>query len=90
MENRVLFIFRRINEAISLSPDVEAVARSILDIIIHETPAENSSRMMHTADRSKLEIKAAKGRKDKRTDIPRNLWARFFPLERALRGWQPN
>ena len=40
MESKELIIFRRINEAISLSPDVEAVARAILDIVIDETPAK--------------------------------------------------
>ena len=50
MENKELIIFRRINEAISLAPDVEAVARAILDIVIDDTPAENASIMMPTSD----------------------------------------
>ena len=48
--SKELIIFRRINEAISLSPDVEAVARAILDIVIDETPAENASIMMPGLD----------------------------------------
>ncbi len=86
MENRELIIFRRINEAISLSPDVEAVARSILDIIIDETPAENASIMMPTADRSKLEIKAAKGRKDKRSRYSEKSLGQVFSIGEGIAG----
>ncbi len=38
IQSKELTIFRRINEAISLSPAVEAVARAILDIVIDCTP----------------------------------------------------
>jgi PAS domain S-box-containing protein len=86
MESKELIIFRRINEAISLSPDVEAVARAILDIVIDETPAENASIMMATSDNSKLEIKAAKGRKDKRSRYSEKSLGQVFALGEGIAG----
>lgn len=86
MESKELIIFRRINEAISLSPDVEAVARAILDIVIDETPAENASIMMATSDTSKLEIKAAKGRKDKRSRYSEKSLGQVFALGEGIAG----
>ena len=65
MIDKELTVFRRVNEAISLSPDVEAVAGAILDIVIDETIAENASVMMPSSDGRHLEIKAAKGALDK-------------------------
>lgn len=86
MENKELIIFRRISEAISLAPDVEAVARSILDIVIDETPAENASIMMSTPDRSRLEIKAAKGRKDKRSRYSERSLGQVFSVGEGIAG----
>ena len=86
MENKELIIFRRVNEAISLAPDVEAVARSILDIVIDVTPAENASIMMPTSDNLRLEIKAAKGRKDKRSRYSEESLGQIFSIGEGIAG----
>ncbi|HPC46456.1 MAG TPA: ATP-binding protein [Deltaproteobacteria bacterium] len=85
--NAELEVFRRINEeAISLAPDVEAVARSILDIVIDTTAAENASLMMPTADRQGLEIKAAKGRKDPRSRYSESSLGHVFAIGEGIAG----
>ena len=84
--SKELIIFRRINEAISLSPDVEAVAHAILDIIIDETPAENASIMMPGMDGTKLEIKAAKGRKDKKGRYSEKSLGQVFTIGEGIAG----
>jgi PAS domain S-box-containing protein len=86
MESKELIIFRRVNEAISLAPDVEAVARSILDIVIDDTPAENASIMMPTPDNLRLEIKAAKGRKDKRSRYSEESIGQIFSIGEGIAG----
>jgi len=84
--NRELIIFRRINEAISLSPDVEAVARAILDIVIDETPAENASIMTPASGGTRLEIKAAKGRKDKKGRYSEKSLGQVFTIGKGIAG----
>jgi PAS domain S-box-containing protein len=59
-----LTILRKVNQAISYAPDVEAVAGAILDIVIEEANAENASIMMPSRDGNFLEIRAAKGKRD--------------------------
>lgn len=59
-----LTILRKVNQAISYAPDVEAVAGAILDIVIEEANAENASIMMPSRDGKFLEIRAAKGKSD--------------------------
>jgi PAS domain S-box-containing protein len=86
MESKELVIFRRINEAISLAPDVEAVARAILDIVIDETPAENTSIMMPSAGNTKLEIKAAKGRSDKDSRYSEDSLGQVFSIGEGIAG----
>lgn len=81
-----LIIFRRINEAISLSPDVEAVARAILDIVIDETPAENASIMMPGSDGTRLEIKAAKGRRDRKGRYSEKSLGQVFTVGKGIAG----
>lgn len=84
--SRELTIFRRINEAISLAPDVDAVARAILDIVIDETPAENASIMMPGSDGTRLEIKAAKGRKDKKGRYSEKSLGQVFAIGQGIAG----
>jgi PAS domain S-box-containing protein len=86
MESKELIIHRRINEAISLSPDVEAVARAILDIVIDCTPGENASIMMPGSDGSRLEIKAAKGRKDKKGRYSEKSLGQVFAMGEGIAG----
>ncbi|MCU0576529.1 MAG: PAS domain S-box protein [Desulfobacterota bacterium] len=85
-QSRELTIFRRINEAISLSPDVEAVANAILEIIIDETPAENASIMMPGLDGSQLEIKAAKGRRDRKGRYSEKSLGQVFIIGQGIAG----
>jgi PAS domain S-box-containing protein len=59
-----LTILRKVNQAISYAPDVEAVAGAILDIVIEEANAENASIMMPSRNGKFLEIRAAKGKMD--------------------------
>jgi PAS domain S-box-containing protein len=86
MESRELGIFRRVNEVISLAPDVEAVARAILDIVIDETEAENASIMMPSNDGLKLEIKAAKGCRDKDCRFSEESLGQVFGLGEGIAG----
>lgn len=86
MESKELTIFRRVNAAISLAPDVEAVARAILDIIIDETPAENASVMMRSMGGDTLEIKAAKGRKDKSGRYSERSLGQAFTIGEGIAG----
>jgi PAS domain S-box-containing protein len=86
MESRELVIFRRVNEAISLAPDVEAVARAILDIVIAETEAENASIMMPSAEGTKLEIKAAKGYRDKDCRYSEESLGQVFSMGEGIAG----
>ncbi|HEY9162306.1 MAG TPA: PAS domain S-box protein [Desulfomonilia bacterium] len=64
LETKELVILRKVNQAISYAPDVEAVAGAILDIVIEEANAENASIMMPSRDGKFLEIRAAKGNLD--------------------------
>ncbi|MGI6387962.1 MAG: hypothetical protein ACOX2W_12740 [Desulfomonilia bacterium] len=84
--DKELTIFRRVNEAISLSPDVEAVAGAILDIVIDETIAENASLMMPSPDGAQLQIKAAKGTRDRSSRFSYTSLGQVFPLARESRG----
>jgi len=86
MVDRELTIYRRINEAISFAPDVEAVAGSILDIVIDETIAENASIMMPSYDKTQLEIKAAKGSKDKISRFSEHSLGQTFPMGEGIAG----
>ncbi|TFH48805.1 MAG: hypothetical protein E4G89_05710, partial [Methanothrix sp.] len=86
MIDQELIIYRRINEAISFAPDVEAVAGSILDIVIDETIAENASIMMPSHDKTQLEIKAAKGIKDKISRYSEHSLGQTFPLGEGTAG----
>lgn len=84
--DKELTVFRRVNEAISLSPDVEAVAGAILDIVIDETIAENASLMMPSSDGSRLQIKAAKGNRDKSSRFSETSLGQVFPLGKGIAG----
>lgn len=85
--NAELEVFRRINEeAISLAPDVEAVARAILDIVIDMTPAENASLMMPSLKGDSLEIKAAKGKKDRRSRYSEKSLGQIFSIGEGIAG----
>jgi len=84
--DKELRIFRRIGETISYAPDVEAVASSILDILIDETIAENASLMMPSTDRSCLEIKAAKGSGDKSSSYSEESLGQVFPMGEGIAG----
>lgn len=86
MESRELVIFRRINEAISLAPDVDAVARAILDIVIDETVAQNASLMMPSTDGRTLEIKAAKGHKDTSSRYSEESLGQVFSIGEGIAG----
>ncbi|MGC9324460.1 MAG: ATP-binding protein [Desulfomonilia bacterium] len=86
MLTRELAIFRRVNQAISYAPDVEAVARSLLDIVIDETVAENASIMMPSTDRASLEIKAAKGRTDKKSRYSEESLGMRLPVGEGIAG----
>ncbi|MDT8271991.1 MAG: PAS domain S-box protein [Desulfomonilia bacterium] len=86
MLTKELCIYRRINQAISFAPDVEAVASSLLDIVIDETVAENSSIMMPSADKAFLEIKAAKGRTDKKSRYSEESLGMRFPMGTGIAG----
>ncbi len=86
MIKKELIVFRRINEAISYAPDVEAVAGSILDIVIDETIAENASIMMPSPDGSQLEIKAAKGILDKISRYSETSLGQTFPIGEGIAG----
>jgi PAS domain S-box-containing protein len=82
-----LMVFRRISEAaISLAPDVEAVARAILDIVIDVTPAENTSLMMPGRDGTRLEIKAARGRKEKKGRYSERSLGQVFTIGEGIAG----
>ncbi len=81
-----LRVVKRVNEAISLAPDVEAVASSILDIIIDETKAENASLMMPTQDMSRLEIRAAKGKLDDYSRYSENTIGQVFSIGEGIAG----
>lgn len=84
--DKELTIFRRVNEAISLSPDVEAVAGAILDIVIDETIAENASLMMPSPDGAQLQIKAAKGTRDRNSRFSYTSLGQVFPLGKGIAG----
>jgi PAS domain S-box-containing protein len=86
MIDKELTVFRRVNEAISLSPDVEAVAGAILDIVIDETIAENASVMMPSPDGTELQIKAAKGNLDKNSRFSEKSLGQVFPLGKGIAG----
>ncbi len=86
MTNKELTVFRRVNEAISHSPDVEAVAGAILDIVIDETAAENASIMMPSQDGLSLEIKAAKGIGDRSTRYSESSLGHVFPMGEGIAG----
>jgi len=86
MIDKELTVFRRVNEAISFSPDVEAVAGAILDIIIDETIAENASLMMPSSDGRQLQIKAAKGIRDKSSRFSEESLGQVFPLGKGIAG----
>ncbi|HNY65399.1 MAG TPA: PAS domain S-box protein [Deltaproteobacteria bacterium] len=86
MINKELTVFRRVNEAISHAPDVEAVAGAILDIVIDETAAENASIMMPSHDGTRLEIKAAKGIGDKRSRYSETSLGHEFPMGEGIAG----
>ena len=86
MVDKELKIYRRICEAISFAPDVEAVAGSILDIVIDETIAQNASIMMPSYDKTHLEIKAAKGIKDKATRYSEHSLGQTFPMGEGIAG----
>jgi PAS domain S-box-containing protein len=86
MESKELIIFRRINKAISLAPDVEAVACAILDIVIDETVAENASIMMPSTDSTKLQIKSAKGRGDKDSRYSEDSLGQVFSIGEGIAG----
>ena len=81
-----LTVFRRVNEALSFSPDVEAVAGAILDIVIDETVAQNASIMMPSPDGSKLRIRAAKGRTDKSSRFSEGSLGQEFPMGEGIAG----
>ena len=84
--DKELTVFRRVNEAISLSPDVEAVAGAILDIVIDETIAENASLMMPSPDGGRLQIKAAKGNRDRISRFSDTSLGQVFPLGKGIAG----
>ena len=86
MINKELTVFRRVNEAISHAPDVEAVAGALLDIVIDETSAENASIMMPSRDGSRLEIKAAKGAGDRRFRYSEDSLGNAFPMGTGIAG----
>ncbi|HOD71767.1 MAG TPA: PAS domain S-box protein [Deltaproteobacteria bacterium] len=86
MIDKELTVFRRVNEAISLSPDVEAVAGAILDIVIDETIAENASIMMPSSDGRHLEIKAAKGALDKNSRFSEKSLGQVFAMGKGIAG----
>jgi PAS domain S-box-containing protein len=86
MSNKELTVFRRVHEAISHAPDVEAVAGAILDIVIDETVAENASIMMPSHDGSRLVIKAAKGKQDERTRYSNSSLGHEFPMGEGIAG----
>ncbi|MBN2298704.1 MAG: PAS domain S-box protein [Deltaproteobacteria bacterium] len=86
MIDKELRVFRRINEAISFAPDVEAVAGSILDIVIDETVAENASIMMPSHDKKQLEIKAAKGSQDRNSRYSERSLGNTFPMGEGIAG----
>ncbi len=86
MINKELTVFRRVNEAISHAPDVEAVAGALLDIVIDETSAENASIMMPSRDGSRLEIKAAKGVGDRRFRYSEDSLGNAFPMGTGIAG----
>ncbi len=86
MIDKELTVFRRVNEAITHAPDVEAVAGAILDIVIDETAAENASIMMPSSDGKRLEIKAAKGNKDKRSRYSESSLGHVFPMGEGIAG----
>ncbi|GEM_PF-311257 len=81
-----LRVVKRVNHAISLAPDVEAVASSILDIIIEETKAENASLMMPSKDMSRLEIHAAKGKIDDYSRYSENAIGQVFNIGEGIAG----
>ncbi len=64
LRTKELTILKKVNQAISYAPDVEAVAGAILDIVIEEANAENASIMMPSRNGKFLEIRAAKGKLD--------------------------
>ncbi len=84
--DKELTVFRRVNEAISLSPDVEAVAGAILDIVIDETIAENASLMTPSPDGGRLQIKAAKGNRDRSSRFSDTSLGQVFPLGKGIAG----
>lgn len=86
MIDKELTVFRRVNEAISHAPDVEAVAGAILDIVIDETAAENASIMMPSPDGDRLEIKAAKGNQDKISRYSESSLGHVFPFGEGIAG----
>ncbi|MCK7488812.1 MAG: hypothetical protein MZU79_00095 [Anaerotruncus sp.] len=87
MENKELIIFRRINEAISLAPDVEAVARSILDIVIDETPAENASIMMPTSGQKQARDQGRQGKERQEKPLfGRSRSGQIFSIGEGIAG----
>ncbi len=81
-----LTILRKVNQALSYVPDVEAVASAILDIVIDETIAENASIMMPSRDGRCLEIRAAKGIGDESSRYSEESLGQTFPMGEGIAG----
>lgn len=81
-----LTILRKVNQALSYAPDVEAVAGTILDIVIDETVAENASLMMPSRDGACLEIRAAKGVADESSRYSDESLGQTFPIGEGIAG----
>ena len=60
--------------------------RGHLDIVIDETIAENASLMMPSPDGSQLQIKAAKGNRDRSTRFSDTSLGQVFPLGKGIAG----
>ena len=81
-----LRVIKKVNQAISLTPDVEAVAGAVLDIVLTETIAQNASIMMPSADRTHLEIRAAKGVQDRHCHYSEESLGQTFPMGEGISG----
>jgi len=84
--DKELSVLKKVNQAISYAPDVEAVASAILDIVLDETLAQNASIMMPSSDRTSLEIRAAKGSCDQNSRYSEQSLGQVFPMGEGIAG----
>lgn len=83
-----LSMVRRISDTIHLVPDLEAVCKTIVEVMIDEMKVENCSIMLFYEKTQILKIKAANGRKDKSSSYYNDSDnIKPFNIGEGIAGW---